>query len=104
MSEKQKHKEWRKSFNEKVFKRDNNKCRVCGKAGVDAHHIIDRHEMPNGGYVPTNGICLCAGCHIDAEQFHIHKGSYYVGGFHPDDLYALIKSSYELAMDDSKNL
>lgn len=26
---------------------------------LDAHHITDRNEMPNGGYVPENGISLC---------------------------------------------
>ena len=42
-----------------VFVRDGYACRTCGFAStprraedeLDAHHITDRNEMPNGGYV-----------------------------------------------------
>ena len=79
---------------------------MCGgnEGGLDAHHITDRHEMPNGGYVLSNGITLCSKCHLDAEQYHITNGKYNVENFHPNDLYTVIGSSYEQAFNDSKNL
>lgn len=95
---KQNHKIWRKQFREGVLARDNNKCRVCNSEGIlDAHHITDRHDFPNGGYVLSNGISLCSSCHIKAE-----KG--FPDGFHPNDLYEMINSSYEKACEDSKKL
>ena len=46
-------KQIRENFRNTVFERDGHKCLVCNRSDVklDAHHIIDRHEMPNGGYV-----------------------------------------------------
>jgi 5-methylcytosine-specific restriction endonuclease McrA len=92
----------REAFRNAVFKRDGYRCRVCGRpekldGPLDAHHITDRNEMPNGGYVKENGISLCAKCHREAERFHITKGTESVPGYHPDDLYKLIGSSKEKA-------
>jgi 5-methylcytosine-specific restriction endonuclease McrA len=101
----------RASFREAVFKRDGHKCRVCGlfeekiifdNGKLDAHHITDRNEMPNGGYVKENGISLCPECHEKAEVFHSTGES--VTGFSPAELYTLIESSLELAIDASKRL
>ena len=94
----------RENFRNEVFKRDKNKCRVCGRSDVklDAHHITDRSEMPDGGYIKENGITLCdseTGCHMKAEQFHL--GNKVEEGFMPDDLYKLINSSYEIAYSKS---
>lgn len=100
----------RRKFRSTVFSRDKHKCRKCGEAKfrlnycLDAHHITDRNEMPNGGYVPENGIALCPRCHIKAEKYHATGGQEHVEGFHPDDLYALIKSSKELATKKSLTL
>ena len=96
MSTKMLHKQWRKDFRNGVFSRDNNFCKACGKSVQDAHHITDRHEMPNGGYVLSNGISLCGDCHIKAETNQV--------GYSTKDLYILIKSSYEKAFVDSNNL
>ena len=91
----------RENFRNEVFKRDGYKCKVCDRSYIklDAHHITDRSEMPDGGYVKENGITLCddgdKGCHMKAEQYHL--GKEVPKGFHPDDLYKLINSSYELA-------
>lgn len=87
----------RAKFREVVFKRDKNKCRVCGAAStkLDAHHITDRNELPNGGYVLENGISLCELCHFKAEQFHATGEA--LPGFHPDDLYIMIGSTREKA-------
>ena len=90
----------RKEFREAVFERDGNTCKVCGEPAVDAHHITDRNEMPNGGYVATNGISLCSECHKKAEVFH-QTGQPFSDDFTPDALYKLIDSSYELALEQS---
>jgi predicted restriction endonuclease len=105
MSDKQLHKKWRKEFREGVFERDLYTCQVCGHTdNLDAHHITDRHEMPNGGYTLSNGISLCPECHLKAEQFHISNKIMFEAGFHPDDLYNLIDSSYVIAYNDSLKL
>ena len=105
MSNKQLHKKWRKSFNEECLKRDNYKCVVCNeKSNVDVHHIIDRHEMPNGGYVMENGITLCAVHHLQAELYHQSSGTKGHTGMYPDDLYSMIDSFYGLAVKKSSEL
>lgn len=59
--------------------------------------------MPNGGYIPENGITLCKECHQKAEVFHSSGKVKWEEGYHPDDLYRLINSSYEKAyIKDSK--
>ncbi|PWR32200.1 hypothetical protein DK308_15580, partial [Listeria monocytogenes] len=65
-------------------------------------HIIDRSDMPNGGYVKSNGITLCSEHHLCAEQFHITGTA--IVNFHPDDLFKIINSSYEQAYKDSLKL
>jgi len=98
-------KQVRNNFRESVFKRDGYRCRVCKKVdALDAHHITDRNEMPNGGYVKENGISLCPECHLKAEKFHIYGGRIYETGFHPDDLYRRINSSKEKATKASELL
>lgn len=95
-------KELRKNFNHEVFTRDNYKCRMCGKPAVDAHHIIDRHEIPNGGYVKENGISLCGDCHELAEHFHAFGEAY--PGYSQKDLFNKIGSSPEKAYAESERL
>jgi len=100
----------REQFRTAVFKRDKNTCQLCLKThkdieGLDAHHITDRSEMPNGGYVKENGITLCKDeCHMKCEKFHITGGLEWNEGLHPDDLYKNIKSSKELAIQKSNEL
>lgn len=102
---KSKHKEWRKQFVKNVFHRDKNKCKICGKSeNLDAHHITDRHEIPNGGYVLENGITLCSVHHLQAEQFHISGNKTGIRGMMPNDLYKIINSSYEIAVKKSNEL
>lgn len=102
-------KEVREKFRTDVFSRDKDTCKVCGikrdKSELDAHHITDRNEMPNGGYVKENGITVCKEeCHIKVEQFHISGGKEWVEGLHPNDLYNMIGSSKELAIIKSEKL
>src|ERR1044072_7067517 len=98
----------RQAFRDSVFKRDKNRCRVCSASSVhlDAHHIIDRNFIENGGYVVENGISLCPPCHEKAEkELKLFLASS-AGGhnyepnkkYSPTALYALIKSSFEKAM------
>lgn len=102
-----KKKQVREAFRQVVFARDKNRCRKCGRADVrlDAHHITDRHELPNGGYVQENGISLCDqpdGCHFKAEEFH--RTGTALPGYSPDELYALIGSSRAKAEEASRKL
>jgi hypothetical protein len=107
----------RATFRNEVFKRDKYKCKCCGKDGydrqgtpvenkipLDAHHIQDRHGIENGGYTKFNGISVCDECHLKAEKYHITEGKEWEEGFHPDDLYKLIDSSLEKAIQFSKKL
>ena len=98
--------EKRRAFREGVLRRDENICCVCGNRkraeDLDAHHITDRHEMPNGGYTILNCITVCKGdCHRKVEVFHISGGKRWEQWLHPDDLYKMIGSSYEQAFLDS---
>lgn len=109
----QKKKKVRRNFRDIVFLRDGYCCRMCGRKSLedieeflDAHHITDRNEMPNGGYVAKNGISLCKGtdgtsCHEKAERWL--KGLDKPEGFSPEDLYKKIGSSYEAAYDAALN-
>ena len=102
-------KQVRAAFRTAVFRRDRYCCAICGKPGKDrqggddhkmyyqniafeklvplnAHHITDRTDIPNGGYVKENGITLCDdGCHMLAEVYH-QTGTPHPG-FSPKDLY-----------------
>lgn len=98
-------KDMRNNFRNSVFKRDKYTCVFCNeKQNLDAHHITDRHEMPNGGYVMENGITLCQKHHLECEQFHITNGESWIPCKHPNDLYKIIKSSKELAIKKSEEL
>ena len=105
----------RDKFRNGVLERDGHKCKVCGDtiSKIDAHHITNRNDMPNGGYVIENGISLCDkpnGCHMKAEMFNkyteiwIEKNMKECIGYDPGSLYKKIKSSYELAYKKSERL
>lgn len=106
----QKKKEVRERFRNEVFKRDKYCCVCCGfksnkeKANeeLDSHHITDRTEIINGGYVKENGITLCAECHWKAEQYHSTGTAY--PGYSPEALYSKIGSSFEEAWKASEQL
>lgn len=94
----------RNLFRSEVFERDGYKCRVCfsDKQPLDAHHITDRNQLPNGGYIQENGITLCQACHIKAEAYH--STGIALENFSPKDLYKLIGSSYDKAYEASLKL
>jgi hypothetical protein len=95
-------KQWRAKFRQEVFARDKNKCCMCDLPAVDAHHITDRNELPNGGYVKENGISLCSDCHMKAEMYHSTGTPH--PGYSPADLYFKIGSSYDAALSASRKL
>lgn len=89
-------KQVRADFRKAVFDRDGHQCVFCDRTdNLDAHHITDRNEMPNGGYVLENGITLCPEHHLLAEEFHLSGGQTWSPGFHPNDLYEMIGSSFK---------
>jgi hypothetical protein len=99
----------REAFRLACFARDGYRCVVCGCATkqLDAHHILDRHDLPGGGYVPENGITLCSGddednCHWKAERWHATGTAY--PGYDPASLFARIGSSLEQALAASASL
>jgi hypothetical protein len=106
----QKKKEVRQAFRDACYARDGHRYVMCGRAGVElnAHHIEDRHAFPNGGYVPENGITLCAeggpdvNCHWKAERSHSTGVPH--PGYSPEELYALIGSSLEQAIEADARL
>ncbi len=101
----------RELFRNAVFERDGYACKMCNEKYskkshelLDAHHITDRNEMPNGGYVKENGISLCPTCHLKAETYHISQKQDFIPNFHPEDLYHHINSSFEKAWIASEKL
>ena len=100
-----KKKQIRLKFRNDCLERDNHKCKCCAETeGLAVHHIIDRNEIINGGYVKENGITLCEDCHILAEEYHISGNVKAVDNFHPDDLFKLIGSNKDLAIKKSEKL
>lgn len=134
-----KKKQVRAKFRSDVLERDRYRCRNCDKLGkdrqdtsdspgwkkfhkhvkdesalvnLDAHHIIPREEMPNGGYVKENGISLCDDCHMMAEEnlgLYVEKKiktdiDWIHPEFEPSLLYMKIDSSYEQAYEASLKL
>lgn len=104
-------KEIRYKFLASCLQRDGMKCKTCNKKAFsmeevlkifDVHHITDRHNIINGGYVTENGITLCHDCHIKAEQFHSTGVS--APGFSIDDLYKIIDSNLEKAQNASRKI
>lgn len=102
-------KQTRDHFRQAVLARDGHRCVAClayektvTTKRLVAHHITDRNDAPNGGYVAENGISLCEKCHRKAEIFHETEGGLYEKGFLPADLYALIGSSLAKATEASR--
>ena len=105
----------RAAFRKAVFERAGYCCECGGVAGrdrqsepsaekveLDVHHITNRNELPNGGYVEENGISVCGECHSKAEEAWATGTA--VEGFAPADLYELIGSSLEEAFEASELL
>lgn len=110
-------KEIRRKFRKEVFERDLFSCVICGMKDkkvvvidnnyissiLDAHHITNRKDMPNGGYVKENGITLCKiSCHLKAEEYL--QNTCFYSGFSPKELYVRISSSYEKAYKASEEI
>lgn len=61
----------RDKFREGVFSRDKGKCVFCNEKAQDAHHILERHLFPNGGYYLNNGASVCEKHHLLCESTEI---------------------------------
>ena len=61
------HNEADKLWAEVVMRRHDNKCFVCGKQAISAHHFIPKQQSAFLRYDLENGIPLCRSCH-----FQIH--------------------------------
>lgn len=82
----------RRKFREQCFERDNHTCVVpdCNADAVDAHHIIERSEWQNGGYIPQNGASVCEHHHKLAETNDIPPQAFWrwigLDGITPDGM------------------
>lgn len=70
----------RSQFRENCFQRDNHRCVVpwCEREAVDAHHIIERSEWRDGGYIQKNGASVCSHHHKAAEKNLIPPQSFWM--------------------------
>ncbi len=98
----------RLNFCNNCMTRDSYRCAACKCPApegqkpedyFDVHHIVDRHDMSNGGYVKENGITLCPYCHEKAEVFHATGKAF--PGYSAKDLFEKIGSSKEEAVKAS---
>lgn len=62
-----------KSWRTAVFERDDYTCQCCGERGGDlnAHHIYNYADNPEGRTDVENGVTLCERCH---KEFHSSYG------------------------------
>ena len=62
------HKQWRRD----IVKRDNYECQICAtvKEPLHANHIKKFIDFPDLRLIQTNGITLCANCHIKKVTGH----------------------------------
>ena len=91
----QEKKAMREKFRNECFERDGH-CVCCTEKNIiNTHHIRNRNEFKNGGYVKENGATLCLDHHILAEQ----------GFVSARELYKIINSSFEKAQrkDNERN-
>jgi hypothetical protein len=58
----------RTAFREGVLARSGGRCVVCGRPATAAHHLVERHLWPDGGYYLDNGVALCDADHLRAED------------------------------------
>lgn len=70
----------RKKFRKECKDRDSHTCIVpwCSKSVDDVHHIIERSEWSNGGYLPKNGASVCNKHHKYAERNHIPPQAFWL--------------------------
>ena len=61
----------REAFKTAVRDAADGSCVLCGGAGSDAHHVLDRKLFPDGGYRLSNGAWVCGPCHWLCETTEI---------------------------------
>lgn len=70
----EKERQWQKA-RKFVRERDGGKCRSCGRAGAEVHHLVYRSR--GGDHDPNNLALLCQRCH---EDIHAHLIEVRFGG------------------------
>lgn len=66
-----------KKWREKIYKKDNYTCQICGDnegGNLHPHHIKPWYRYPKLKFKVSNGITLCSKCHQET-----HKGKNYGG-------------------------
>lgn len=61
----------RDEFRRAVFARDKERCVLCDRPAVDAHHIIERRLWGDNGYYIDNGASVCAEHHMMCETTEV---------------------------------
>lgn len=61
----------REAFRTAVLDRSRQRCVLCGRPALDAHHILERKLFSDGGYYLANGAAVCADCHLDCETTRV---------------------------------
>lgn len=81
-------------INKKLYKKINNKCRICG---VNQYELLDVHRIcpgeQGGEYIKGNVVCLCSNCHRQ-----VHNGLIKIIGWVKStngDLLHIIKDNEE---------
>lgn len=67
-----------KEIKELVKKRDNNRCRLCGRN----KNLIIHHIIPNGSSEPNNLVTLCRRCHVVVHQILAISGKWKEVNYH----------------------
>ena len=85
-----------------IFKRDYNRCKVCGdEKDLVIHYICD--DLPNGGHVSENTITLCPRCKEHADACKLSK-AFDHNGFKSDAFFNYIGSNLRMAKKASEKL
>lgn len=97
----------REQLRNEVMKRSGYKCEICkviprAPAPLEAHHIINRNNLPNQGMTKWNIINLCSSCHQKAEAFL--NSAIIDTKYSPNNLFRIIKSTPEKALKESEKL
>jgi 5-methylcytosine-specific restriction endonuclease McrA len=90
-----------RNFREKVLKRDNYTCQICGsRKNLEAHHLVPRSR--GGSNVVENGITLCKECHKAVHEGKIRITANVLSGKAPSVvqqgklwLYGKLKEQFE---------
>ena len=55
-----------KAVRDKVYERDQGRCRMCGRLGTELHHVVFRSQGGRGVF--TNALTLCSKHHREVHD------------------------------------